>query len=315
MRQPTTPCRYRYDALDRLAARTPVGGSIARSFYQSDTLASEIQGAEHLRFLHHDRQLLATQSALATLLIGSDQQHSVLHTVSAGLPAAIAYTPYGHRQALNQLPGFNGERPDPLTGHYLLGNGYRAYNPALMRFNSPDSMSPFGKGGMNAYAYCAGDPVNRSDPTGHEVDVGQVLSFVWIGLGLFGAFVGVKTAVPAIKAIAKGGEPLSTKLIAASAVGQLAASSVFTVSRVINAVDPDAPAANILLATAIGMLTPVLAIRIVSPRIRRWEGTGTNIKLVTQRRSSSEVATAARDIRRTSVGGDQLNNAGAAILY
>lgn len=71
------------------------GGSIARSFYQSDTLASEIQDAEHLRFLHHDRQLLATQSALATLLIGSDQQHSVLHTVSAGLPAAIAYTPMG----------------------------------------------------------------------------------------------------------------------------------------------------------------------------------------------------------------------------
>ncbi|WP_459203080.1 RHS repeat-associated core domain-containing protein, partial [Pseudomonas fragariae (ex Marin et al. 2024)] len=146
MRQQTTLCRYRYDALDRLATRTPVGGSIARSFYQSDTLASEIQGAEHLRFLHHDRQLLATQSALATLLIGSDQQHSVLHTVSAGLPAAIAYTPYGHRQALNPLPGFNGERPDPLTGHYLLGNGYRAYNPVLMRFNSPDSLSPFGKG-------------------------------------------------------------------------------------------------------------------------------------------------------------------------
>ncbi|OBS32374.1 RHS repeat-associated core domain-containing protein [Pseudomonas syringae] len=315
MRQQTTPCRYRYDALDRLATRTPVGGSIARSFYQSDTLASEIQGAEHLRFLHHDRQLLAMQSALATLLIGSDQQHSVLHTVSAGLPAAIAYTPYGHRQALNPLPGFNGERPDPLTGHYLLGNGYRAYNPVLMRFNSPDSMSPFGKGGMNAYAYCAGDPVNRSDPTGHEVDGGQVLSFVWIGLGLFGAFVGVKTAVPAIKAIAKGGEPLSTKLIAASAVDQLVASTLFTASRVINAVDPDAPAANILLATAIGMLIPVLAIRIVSPRIRRWEGTGTNIKLVTQKRSSSEVATAARDIRRTSVGGDQPNNAGAAILY
>ncbi len=176
-------------------------------------------------------------------------------------------------------------------------------------------MSPFGKGGMNAYAYCAGDPVNRSDPTGHEVDGGQVLSFVWIGLGLFGAFVGVKTAVPAIKAIAKGGEPLSTKLIAASAVDQLVASTLFTASRVINAVDPDAPAANILLATAIGMLIPVLAIRIVSPRIRRWEGTGTNIKLVTQKRSSSEVATAARDIRRTSVGGDQPNNAGAAILY
>jgi hypothetical protein len=36
-----------------------------------------------------------------------------------------------------------------------------------MRFNSPDSLSPFGEGGMNAYAYCSGDPVNREDRTGH----------------------------------------------------------------------------------------------------------------------------------------------------
>ena len=68
---------------------------------------------------------------------------------------------------LLSLLGFNGERPDPVTGCYLLGNGYRAFNPVLMRFNSPDSLSPFGKGGLNAYAYCSGDPVNLSDPSGH----------------------------------------------------------------------------------------------------------------------------------------------------
>ncbi|WP_010202033.1 RHS repeat-associated core domain-containing protein, partial [Pseudomonas amygdali] len=44
---------------------------------------------------------------------------------------------------------------------------YRAFNPVLMRFNSPDTLSPFGRGGLNAYAYCQGDPVNRSDPDGH----------------------------------------------------------------------------------------------------------------------------------------------------
>lgn len=306
MRQQTTLCRYRYDALDRLAARTPVAGTIARSFYQSDTLVSEIQGAEHVRFLHRDRQLLATQSALATLLIGSDQQHSVLHTVSASLSDHIAYTPYGHRQALNQLPGFNGERPDPLTGHYLLGNGYRAYNPVLMRFNSPDSLSPFGKGGMNAYAYCAGDPVNRSDPTGHKIDESQILSFVWIGLGLFGAYLGVKAAVPAIKAVAKGNASLSTKLTASSALGQIAASTVFTVSRVINAVDPDGPAKDVLLATAIGMVIPVLAVRTFNPRIKRWEDAGADIILLNDRRSSlkSEFADTASAIRETRPWGD-----------
>lgn len=54
-----------------------------------------------------------------------------------------------------------------MLASYLLGNGYRAYNPALMRFNSPDNQSPFGEGGLNAYAYCAGDPVNSVDPSGH----------------------------------------------------------------------------------------------------------------------------------------------------
>lgn len=36
-----------------------------------------------------------------------------------------------------------------------------------MRFNSPDSLSPFGKGGLNAYVYCEGDPINRDDASGH----------------------------------------------------------------------------------------------------------------------------------------------------
>ncbi|MDI2593064.1 RHS repeat-associated core domain-containing protein [Pseudomonas sp. N3-W] len=63
--------------------------------------------------------------------------------------------------------GFNGQLREMQTSWYLLGNGYRAYNPRLMRFHSPDSWSPFNGGRLNAYMYCVGDPVNRSDPTGH----------------------------------------------------------------------------------------------------------------------------------------------------
>ncbi|MFO3797936.1 MAG: hypothetical protein ACK8QZ_11770, partial [Anaerolineales bacterium] len=32
---------------------------------------------------------------------------------------------------------------------------------------SPDSWSPFGEGGLNAYGYCGGDPRNRVDKNGH----------------------------------------------------------------------------------------------------------------------------------------------------
>lgn len=106
----------------------------------------------------------------STTLLATDQQRSVLNTLKANQPPqAIAYSPYGHRPAacwLLSLLGFNGELADPMTGHYLLGNGYRVFNSVLMRFNSPDSLSPFGAGLFNTYAYCLGDPVNLNDPTG-----------------------------------------------------------------------------------------------------------------------------------------------------
>ena len=81
---------------------------------------------------------------------------------------------------------FNGERRDPITGTYHLGNGSRMYNPSLIRFHACDNMSPFGKGGINSYAYCLGDPINKRDPSGHfailslfiGAIVGAVIGFV-----------------------------------------------------------------------------------------------------------------------------------------
>ena len=78
-----------------------------------------------------------------------------------------SWSPGGSGLTAENLPGFSGERADPVTGNYPLGNGYRSYSPGLMRFTCPDSLSPFGAGGINPYAYCAGDPVNHTDPTGH----------------------------------------------------------------------------------------------------------------------------------------------------
>lgn len=105
-----------------------------------------------------------------TILLTTDLQQSVLSAVKTDQAHNIAHTPYGYRphgsSLLSQI-GFNGQMPDPVTGHYHLGNGYRQYNPVLMRFNSPDSWSPFRSGGLNTYMYCAGEPITRADPSGH----------------------------------------------------------------------------------------------------------------------------------------------------
>ncbi|WP_328296364.1 RHS repeat-associated core domain-containing protein [Pseudomonas fulva] len=68
------------------------------------------------------------------------------------------------------LQGFNGEFIELQLGAYLLDLEYRMYTPALMRFQSPDNLSPFRRGGgINCYAYCSNAPVNYTDPTGHAL--------------------------------------------------------------------------------------------------------------------------------------------------
>jgi RHS repeat-associated protein len=103
------------------------------------------------------------------------------------------------------IVGFAGGHQDPITGGYLLGNGYRMYMPALMRFSSGDSVSPFEGGGINRYAYCGADPVNNIDPSGH-------ISFAVGFLFAFGGALalGLTTQIPSlVRALRTGAEELT----------------------------------------------------------------------------------------------------------
>ncbi|MCF1485863.1 RHS repeat-associated core domain-containing protein [Pseudomonas sp. AA27] len=102
-------------------------------------------------------------------LLAVDRSRSIM----AGQPAARqpAYSAYGYCADAGEAAflAFNGEHWDADAEGYLLGNGYRLYSPSLLRFLSADEMSPFGKGGTNAYAYCGGDPINNVDPSGRGI--------------------------------------------------------------------------------------------------------------------------------------------------
>ncbi|WP_294338576.1 RHS repeat-associated core domain-containing protein [Pseudomonas sp.] len=102
-------------------------------------------------------------------LLATDTKASVFNTSDATSRETHCYSAYGSSTTIpssQSILGYNGEVPT-LGNSYILGNGHRLFSTLLMRFLSPDSISPFGEGGINCYAYCSNDPINYTDPSGH----------------------------------------------------------------------------------------------------------------------------------------------------
>ncbi|MDD0968104.1 MULTISPECIES: RHS repeat domain-containing protein [Pseudomonas] len=226
---------YHYDGFDRLVELSQPRMLDVQRYYHNASVSSEIRDKDSRSIVRNGGLVLGQQQSGAdagSRIFGTDQQQSVLTQLHGEQWEDNAYSPYGHRQAEGgffSLAGFNGEQLDAVTGLYLLGNGYRAYSPTLMRFTSPDSMSPFGAGGLNTYAYCIGDPVNRVDPTGHVSwqsiagialgVIGIAASIVTLGaatpLALFAMGLGIASGVAGI------GSELANELAPQSQVGAI----------------------------------------------------------------------------------------------
>ncbi|MDQ0011175.1 RHS repeat-associated protein [Luteibacter jiangsuensis] len=114
-------------------------------------------------------------------------------TVTITTTTTPVYGAYGERSGSSgrSQSAFAGEVLEADAGWYMLGE--RAYSPALRRFIAPDGASPFDGGGVNRYAYCGGDPVNRIDPSGHT----------WLG------WVGASLGLTAPAGAARGVSPAS----------------------------------------------------------------------------------------------------------
>lgn len=85
---------------------------------------------------------------------------------------------------------FNGLGQDQLLAMQHLGNGYRMYNPTLMRFHAMDNLAPFHEGGVHSYAYVSNDPVNQIDPSGH-MGIMAIIGFVGLGLAVVGTALAI----------------------------------------------------------------------------------------------------------------------------
>jgi len=203
--------QYRYDAHNHLLGVTRGTQTETLRFYEDDRLCRTEQGTTKTHYLYFNDQPLGQQeqgSSEHTLLLLSDSKNSVMAESGQNQLRKAIYGAYGERcpdDDLQCLLGFNGEVRDEQSGWYLLGLGYRAYNPTLMRFHSPDSLSPFGAGGVNPYVYCAGDPINYVDPTGHANRktntmglLGGILSAIGIALSVAAVVIAPPVGIAAI---------------------------------------------------------------------------------------------------------------------
>ncbi|MFG0411412.1 RHS repeat domain-containing protein [Pseudomonas sp. FYR_11] len=180
---------YEYDQVGRLAAQWDETDQTRRILnYNGDNLCGELwldaQG-HPLKEVRYDEEAgLVVQcrdlqsNDLSIYFVLTDPQNGAREEYSLDANGnwqamSVGFTPWGEAplevlKNLNGGLGYNSQRIDPVTGIYHLGNGYRLYDPRHQAFYQSDSLSPFGEGGLNDMAYCAGhDPVNWHDPSGH----------------------------------------------------------------------------------------------------------------------------------------------------
>jgi len=141
-------------------------------FHQGTSINTIIYNDRSISIIRGAASLLAEKTLSSSpdesALLSADFSNTPINTVRNEDILGRVFSAYGYASAEHRersLIGFAGESPI-VNGKYLLGS-YRMFDPVLMRFHSPDNLSPFLAGNINCYSYCSGDPINNTDPSGH----------------------------------------------------------------------------------------------------------------------------------------------------
>ena len=108
--------------------------------------------------------------------VGSDHLGGTVRVLDSSFTAldGMRYKPYGEDRdtgsSLNTDRKFTGQTEDEAAGLYWYAS--RAYDPAIGRFVSPDSIvpAPGNPQSLNRYSYVYNNPLGNVDPSGHGPD-------------------------------------------------------------------------------------------------------------------------------------------------
>jgi RHS repeat-associated protein len=175
---PTTTTAFLYDGQgQRVVQAVAQGGTTTTTVYVGGVEEVATSGSTttttayyYARSKRIGLSVNGTVSYLASDGLGSA---NVTLNGSGTATASQLYAPYGGaRYSSGSMPtsfGFTGQRADIASG--LDYYGARYYDPFAGQFTSGDSVVPgggFDLWGLSRYAYVEGNPINRTDPTGHR---------------------------------------------------------------------------------------------------------------------------------------------------
>lgn len=218
---------YQYDAEARQVLASRGSEPPVMLAYAGDRLETLVEGNKKIRYADGGDEVMARSGGVDGPQLHMNDASGSVRGVSAPGQAHVRrhYTPYGDTKiplddgkvrsmADLQLPALNGQRLDAAINLYFLGNGQRVYDPHLMMFLQPDPLSPFDEGGINSYAYCAGNPVNLMDPSGLWPNW---LKWALTGVALVLSIVTAGFAVPGLVAAAAAFTAVAGTVVASAA--------------------------------------------------------------------------------------------------
>ncbi|MGH0346508.1 RHS repeat-associated core domain-containing protein [Sinorhizobium meliloti] len=148
-------------------ARAKKSWSLGTTLYPDANVEWDPSKQVFTRYPHMDVRVVGT----AKYFLHRDHLSSVraVTDINGNIVESTRYAAFGEsaNKAMTTQKNYVGERFDPETGLMYLNARYM--DPTFGRFISPDDWSPTLDGvGTNRYAYAANDPINKSDPNGHN---------------------------------------------------------------------------------------------------------------------------------------------------
>jgi RHS repeat-associated protein len=173
---PTSSATFLYDGQGNRAVQQSTSGSTTTTTVyvgalEEDATTSGTTTKTTYYYANGIRFAMAVNGSFSYL--ASDGLGSANVTLANGTAtASMLYAPYGSvRYSSGSMPtdrGFTGQVADPTSG--LDYYGARYYDPVAGQFSSADTLLPgggFDPWGLSRYAYVEGNPILRTDPTGH----------------------------------------------------------------------------------------------------------------------------------------------------